>query len=118
MSSTKVVADRVEKVTVFIDKQAATQPTDLRSWYQADLADQFERAGRPQDAEREYRAGLEIDAGDIALRAAYADLLLEQRQERRAVGQEVVLPVVLVDGLGAPPRRVAEHLAAVHLGLG
>lgn len=68
-----------------IEREAAAQAPAVRRWYQAELADALERAGRMADAERAYRLGLEIDPQDVSLRAAYADLLIGQARYEDAI---------------------------------
>lgn len=67
-----------------LEAQADTQPAAVRAWFDAELADMLERAGRRGEAERRYRAALAHSPGEPGLLAAYADLLLDDDRPAQA----------------------------------
>lgn len=56
----------------------ATQPRSIAAWYHAERAEIAVRAGDVALAERRYREALAAHPDDLDLRAAFADLLLDQ----------------------------------------
>ncbi len=56
------------------------QPANIAAWYYAERADLEVRAGRLQQAGLLYQHALQAHPGDLDLRAAHADLLLDREQ--------------------------------------
>lgn len=54
-----------------------THPPSIVAWYYAERAEMSSRAGDPDSAGALYQEGLRAVPGDLGLRAAYADLLLD-----------------------------------------
>lgn len=76
---------------------AAKQPLAVQSWFDAELADMFERAGRREEAEARYLAALERDPAEPGLIAAYADFLLDG--DRAAEAARLTAPLLRIDAL-------------------
>lgn len=55
-------------------------PIDQRAWAATSLADMSERLGDFVDAERWYRLALDVSEGEVFVRAAYADFLLDRQR--------------------------------------
>jgi tetratricopeptide (TPR) repeat protein len=66
---------------------------DEEAWARSQLGECATRAGRLDDAEREYQRTLELDPNDAYVRAALADLLLDRDRPKEALaivhGREV-----------------------------
>ena len=77
--------------------RAAQQPAPVQAWFDAELADMLERAGRREDAEARYRAALQRDPAEPGLVAAYADFLLDD--ERPAEAASLTEPFTRIDAL-------------------
>jgi hypothetical protein len=63
----------------------------LAAWAEASLGEIAARLGRGEEAEGHFRAGLAADAGDLYLRAALADLLLDlgrPAEARQVAGED------------------------------
>jgi len=69
------------------------------AWMDAELGEMAVRLGRDADAERWFRADLQIAPEDFYVRAAYADLLLRQRRAAEVLellhGQDSLEPLLL-----------------------
>lgn len=80
-----------------------SQPQAIAAWYYAEAADLAVRAGDARSALALYQSGLRRARDDHDLRAAYADLLLEQQRAAEAL--------VLVEGATIEALRLREALA-------
>ncbi len=109
--------------------QLGAQLAGVAAWYYAERADLAERAGDDAGAEAWYREALAAHAGDLGLRASYADLLLDAGRAAE------VLPLIAADeqvealllrralalrALGDPAftaldRRIRDNFAAARL---
>jgi tetratricopeptide (TPR) repeat protein len=69
--------------TVYHDDARIDSAT--RIWIALELADMAQRLGRPAEAERRLRGALQLDAGNIAVTSALADLLLRQSRPTEAM---------------------------------
>jgi len=80
-----------------LQAHAPQQPLAVQSWFDAELADLFERAGRRDEAEDRYRAALARDPTEPGLLAAYADFLLDG--DRAAEVERMTAPLLRIDAL-------------------
>lgn len=60
--------------------QARSQPVEVQSWMQGIMADTARYLGNDTDADRHFRAALQLTPGDNFLLADYADFLLDQHR--------------------------------------
>ena len=65
--------------------QLAQQSPGVRAWFNAELGDMFERAGKRKDADQTYQNALMQFPDDLSLRAAYADFLLDDARWQDAL---------------------------------
>jgi len=102
--------------------RSVAAPDSQRQWALTTLAEIAVRMGRHPDAERHFRASLEITPNHVYTLGAYADFLLDQHRagEARALLQDRTDPDALLlrfalaeQALGTPQRadRVAELIA-------
>ena len=80
-----------------LEGRALQQTPAVQSWFDAELADLFERAGRREEAEARYRAALRRDPAEPGLTAAYADFLLDS--DRPAEAEQLTAPLLRIDAL-------------------
>jgi tetratricopeptide (TPR) repeat protein len=70
-----------------------------KSWLYSELGEMAVRLGREQEAERWFQQDLRLSPSDFYVRAAYADLMLQQGRPREALGllngQESLEPLLL-----------------------
>jgi tetratricopeptide (TPR) repeat protein len=70
-----------------------------KSWLYSELGEMAVRLGRDQEAERWFQQDLRLSPTDFYVRAAYADLMLQQRRPGEALallaGQESLEPLLL-----------------------
>jgi len=78
-------------------KRESSAPAALRLWAWSTVAEAYERAGRPLEAEKAYLAGLQLDPTDAYLLAAYADFLLEQNRAQQVISR--LEPLRRIDAL-------------------
>lgn len=65
--------------------QARSQPVEVQSWMQGIMADTAKYLGNDADADRHFRAALQLTPGDNFLLADYGDFLLDQHRPREAL---------------------------------
>lgn len=65
--------------------QARSQPVEVQSWMQGIMADTAKYLGKDADADRHFRAALQLTPGDNFLLADYGDFLLDQHRPREAL---------------------------------
>jgi predicted Zn-dependent protease len=76
---------------------ATRQAPAVQSWFDAELADMLERAGRRDEAEARYVSALGRDPTEPGLLAAYADFLLDANRPADAV--RLTAPLLRIDAL-------------------
>ncbi len=76
---------------------APQQAPAVQSWFDAELADMLERAGRRDEAEAHYVSALKRDATEPGMLAAYADFLLDAN--RPADAARLTAPLLRIDAL-------------------
>jgi Flp pilus assembly protein TadD len=95
-------------------------PAEEEGWARSSLAEYAVRAGRLDDAEKQFRRALEIDPEDGYVRGAYADLLLDRAKPKGALalvkGREVndalLLRIAIAEKRLNAPEAVS-HLEAL-----
>lgn len=100
-------------------EQRVEHADNVRVWGLTVLGEMARRMGRDDQAARHFKAALALDADDIYLQAAYADLLLAQGNTREVIErlgnrerQDVLLLRLALAGRGTPPgKRWATMLA-------
>lgn len=65
--------------------QIRSQPVEVQSWMQGIMADTAKYLGNNADADRHFRAALQLTPGDNFLLADYGDFLLDQRRSQEAL---------------------------------
>ena len=65
--------------------QARSQPVEVQSWMQGIMADTARYLGNDADADRHFRAALQLTPGDNFLLADYGDFLLDRHRPQEAL---------------------------------
>lgn len=92
-----------------IKSKVLRQPANIIAWYYAERAEAEARAGRRKQARKSYEYATRRFPDDVNLRAAYADLLLDNRSYGEVIA---LIPVgTRVDAL-----KLRQALAAMSLG--
>lgn len=65
--------------------QARSQPVEVQSWMQGIMADTARYLGNDADADRHFRAALQLTPGNNFLLADYGDFLLDQHRPQEAL---------------------------------
>ena len=78
-------AARSARILQALWPQARSQPVEVQSWMQGIMADTAKYQGNDADADRHFRAALQLTPGDNFLLADYADFLLDQHRPRAAL---------------------------------
>jgi predicted Zn-dependent protease len=80
-----------------IDSQG--MPPEERAWRDSELGEMAVRLGKDDEAEHWFQNGLRASPGDFYIRAAHADLLLQNHRAQEALallkGQETLEPLLL-----------------------
>ena len=78
-------ASRSARILQTLWPQARSQPVAVQAWMQGIMADTAKYLGNDADADRHFRAALQLTPGDNFLLADYADFLLDQHRPRAAL---------------------------------
>ena len=78
-------ATRSARILQALWPQARSQPVAVQAWMQGIMADTAKYLGNDADADRHFRAALQLTPGDNFLLADYADFLLDQHRPRAAL---------------------------------
>ena len=78
-------ADSSTRILKLLWPQARSQSVEVQSWMQGIMADTAKYLGNDADADRHFRAALQLTPGDNFLLADYGDFLLDQHRPRAAL---------------------------------